>query len=58
VEAIEARLQRFVNLTVPADSKLIEVRNNTSLDLAGHRLLLELGRLPGWPANPSVLSPK
>lgn len=57
-QAIEARLQRFVDLAVPADSKLIEVRNNTSLDVAGHRLLLELGRLPGWPVDPSVLSPK
>lgn len=58
VEAIEARLQRFVNLAAPADSKLMEVRNNTSLDVAGHRLLLELERLPGWPADTSVLSPE
>lgn len=58
VEAIEARLQRFVNLAVPADSKLMEVHNNSSLDVAGHRLLSELERLPDWPAGTSVLSPE
>lgn len=47
-EAIEARLRREVKLEVPAGTRLIEVRNNASLELAGEQLLSMLECLPGW----------
>lgn len=40
--AIEARLQRAVELEVPAGCRLLEVRNNSTLDTAGSQLLLEM----------------
>jgi len=47
-EAIEARLRREVKLEVPAGTRLLEVRNNASLDVAGAQLLSMLECLPGW----------
>lgn len=51
MDAIEARLQRMVPLEVPTGSRLIEVRNNSALELAGRQLLSALEALPGWPQS-------
>lgn len=50
-EAIQARIQRSVNMDVPVGSQWIEVRNNTSLDEAGAQLLMELELMKGWSAG-------
>lgn len=43
--AIEARLQRAVELEVPAGCRLLEVHNNSTLEAAGSQLLLDMSFL-------------
>lgn len=46
---VEARIHRESTVTVPAQSILIQVVNNRSIDEAGREMLQQLGCLPGWP---------
>lgn len=47
-DAIEARLHRSVELVIPASCRLIEVRNNKTLDHAGVQIVSSLQLLPNW----------
>lgn len=48
-EAMEARLSRSVDLTVPNGSDRIEISNDSTLDVAGHALRQQLRALALWP---------
>jgi ribose 1,5-bisphosphokinase len=48
-EAIEARLSRSVDLTVPNGSDQIEISNDSTLDVAGHALRQQLHAMGLWP---------
>lgn len=48
VAAVEARLQRQIALTVPNSCAFIEVNNDTTLDEAGHQLLMKLSAENLW----------
>jgi ribose 1,5-bisphosphokinase len=50
-EAIEARLRRDIHLSVPSGCGLIQIHNNSSLDMAGHQLVAELTKLGLWPKS-------
>jgi ribose 1,5-bisphosphokinase len=51
VEEIEARLSRSVDLAVPHGAELIEICNDSTLDVAGHVLLEQLQALGLWPTR-------
>lgn len=46
--AIEARLHRTVDLDLPTGCHLVEIENNTSLEVSGRQLLLHLNSLKLW----------
>jgi ribose 1,5-bisphosphokinase len=48
-DAIDARVQRAVNMRWPSDCHRIEVSNNDSLQAAGEQLLRRLCELSDWP---------
>ena len=50
IAAIESRLQRAIDLQLPAGCRLIEIHNNESLESSGQQLLQALRGLPHWPA--------
>jgi ribose 1,5-bisphosphokinase len=52
VEAVEARLQRQIALTVPNGCACIEINNDTTLNEAGHQLLTQLRAAGLWPVKP------
>lgn len=52
-EMIEARVQRAVDLRLPSQGAVLEVRNDSALDAAGERLLQALGQLTEWPRLPA-----
>jgi ribose 1,5-bisphosphokinase len=47
-DAIEARLSRDIHLHAPSGCRLIQIHNNTSLEIAGHQLVAELTKLGLW----------
>lgn len=51
VDAVNARLQRQISLTVPTGCGFIEISNNTTLDEAGRQLLMKLRAAGLWPVN-------
>jgi len=51
VEAVEARLQRQIALAVPNGCGFIEISNNTTLDEAGHQLMMKLRAAGLWPVK-------
>jgi ribose 1,5-bisphosphokinase len=48
-EAVEARVQRAVEFSVPPSCRCVSVLNDTSLDDAGAVLMDALSALPDWP---------
>lgn len=48
-EVVEARVQRALEHALPAAPDVLEVRNDSTLDVAGARLLQQLQGLAGWP---------
>jgi ribose 1,5-bisphosphokinase len=48
-QAIEARLQRAVDLQVPSGCRLLEISNDTTLAEAGQTLLMRLQNAELWP---------
>jgi len=49
--AIEARVERSVDMHAPAGSRFIEIHNNADLATAGQQLLQALQALEGWPVD-------
>jgi ribose 1,5-bisphosphokinase len=48
-EAIEQRLDRSIDLQLPAGCRLIEIHNHDSLEVSGQQLLRALRALADWP---------
>lgn len=55
-EQVEQRVQRALRFQAPPGTGGIEVRNDGTLDNAGHALLQALSQLPGWPGASGTLA--